>query len=407
MRPRTELAVALGIFGLLAAGAAALGGRGRREPDFDTRRSTFLTGPDGARGYAEALQRLGVDVEQFRRRPAELRTTVRGAEATVLAALGPTEPVDPLEATVMVAFARSHDLLLAGEGAEAVMRCYGYAVETRPNAMLAVMPGQLPVTSRLRVWAVLRQAGPRAPSASSAFEEEPPALCQGPAVVRTDTLLRTVGGRVVALRLELAESRTVTLVADDLIFSNRALRSSEAGPFALRLVLGRYRRIVFDEYHHGYGPSGSLPGALLAWSSRSPWGWAAWQLAAVGLLSLTATALRFGPVRASPDRRRRSPLEHVHALATVLAAAKGHDLAVRLMVQGLRRRLSRSPYTAAGSGLRADPRAWLADQARHIRAGPARTAVTSLAALMDRPQDAEGVLRAANVVEDVWADLKP
>jgi hypothetical protein len=30
-----------------------------------------------------------------------------------------------------------------------------------------------------------------------------------------------------------------------------------------------------------------------------------------------------------------------------------------------------------------------------------------LAALMDRPQDAEGVLRAANVVENVWADLKP
>jgi hypothetical protein len=28
-------------------------------------------------------------------------------------------------------------------------------------------------------------------------------------------------------------------------------------------------------------------------------------------------------------------------------------------------------------------------------------------ALTDRPQDAEGVLRAANVVEDVWEDLKP
>jgi hypothetical protein len=256
------------------------------------------------------------------------------------------------------------------------------------------------------VWAVLARASRRAAQAPSTWDDQLPALCQTPDVALTDTLLRTVGGRTVALKLHLAQGRTVTLVADDLIFSNRALRSSSAGPFTLRLVVGRYRRVVFDEYHHGYGPSGSLPGALLSWSGRSPWGWAGWQLVAVGLLTLAASAIRFGPIRPSPERRRRSPLEHVHALATVLASAKGHDLAVRLMVQGLRRRLSRSPH-AAGSGVRADPRPWLAHQARHLRSAPARTAVASLTALMDRPQDAEGVLRAANVVEDVWEDLKP
>jgi hypothetical protein len=407
MRPRVELALALAIFGVLAIGAAALGGRGRREPDFDLRRSSFLTGPDGVRGYAEALERLGVRVERFRRRPAALRSVDTKGEPTVLAVLGPTEDVDPVEAAAMIGFGQAHDLLLAGPGTRAAMVCYGYTVETRPNPMLAVAPGQTAASSHLRVWAVLARAGRRARRASAPWDDEGPAVCESPGVARTDTLLRTTGGRVVALRLTLAEGRTATLVADDLLFSNRVLRSSEAGPFALRLVVGRYRRILFDEYHHGYGPSGSLPGALLSWSARSPWGWAGWQLAAVGLLGLMAAAVRFGPVRPSTERRRRSPLEHVRALATVLAAAKGHDLAVLLMVQGLRRRLSRSPRAAAGPGLRADPRPWLKDLARHIGSGPTPEAVASLAALMDRPQGAEGVLRAANVVEDVWQDLKP
>jgi hypothetical protein len=117
--------------------------------------------------------------------------------------------------------------------------------------------------------------------------------------------------------------------------------------------------------------------------------------------------VRFGPVRPSSERRRRSPLEHVRALATVLAAAKGHDVAVQLMVQGLRRRLSRSPHAGAAPGLRADAGVWLGDLSRRIRSSRAREAVTSLAALTHRPQSGEGVLRAANAVEDVWEDLKP
>ena len=47
----------------------------------------------------------------------------------------------------------------------------------------------------------------------------------------------------------------MTLVSDDRLFSNRALRESAAGPFALSLVVPRYRRIVVDEYHHGFDAS--------------------------------------------------------------------------------------------------------------------------------------------------------
>src|SRR2546430_8442715 len=54
-------------------------------------------------------------------------------------------------------------------------------------------------------------------------------------------------------------------------------------------------------------PICSLAALVLAWSLRSPWGWAAWQLTAVGLLALGFGAVRFGPPRAGLERRRRSP----------------------------------------------------------------------------------------------------
>lgn len=408
MQPRVELAVGVVVLAALAVGVAALGTRGRREPDLDRRRSTFLTGPEGARGFADALERLGVEVDRFRLRPASLAAADLGGGRTVLALLGPVDRPDLLEATAIVAFAGRNDLLLAGPATNAVMRCYGYAARFRPTAIAAMLPGLPASESAIRVRAVIARAANGTVTDSSAWGEDGRiASCKVPEPLRVDTLLRTAGGRVAALRLALDGGRAVTLVADDGLFSNRALRSSGAGPFALRLVAGRYRRMVVDEYHQGFGPSGSLLRAVVGWSLRSPWGWAAWQLAGVGLIALVAAAVRFGPILPAPGRKRRSPLEHVRALATALAAARGHDLAVRLMAQGLRRRLTRGPQTVRGAALRADPRPWLAGLASHLRSGRGREAAAELLALTGRPQDADGVLHAANVVEDVWEDLKP
>ena len=95
-------------------------------------------------------------------------------------------------------------------------------------------------------------------------------------------------GRPVALRLWLSGGRAVTLVADDRVFSNRAVRATDAGPFALRLVAGRYRRILIDEYHQGFGPSGSL---LRPWTlARRP--------------MIPATVIRCRPSRSIPIWRK-------------------------------------------------------------------------------------------------------
>jgi hypothetical protein len=196
----------------------------------------------------------------------------------------------------------------------------------------------------------------------------------------------------------------VILVADAELFRNRALRRSDAGPFVLRLFQGRYDRVVFEEYHHGFGAQGSLAGATLAWSRRSPWGWAVWQIVAVGLLALLFGGIRFGQPRPGIERKRRSPLEHVRALAVALSASQGHDEAIAAIVRGLRRRLL--PPALRGRAA-ADYRSWLAQLDRPAASPAVKASLASLSSLTRPGQAAASVLRAANAVEDLWQDLKP
>ena len=206
-----------------------------------------------------------------------------------------------------------------------------------------------------------------------------------------------------ALRAALDDGRTVTLVADDALFSNRALRETAAGPFALGLVVPRYDRVVVDEYHHGYDASRSLGGATFDWTLRSPWGWAILQLAGVGVLALLAAGVRFGPVRSGIERRRRSPLEHVRALATALAAARGHDVAVAPHRPG-------APAPALAGGPRRAGRARAAGStslAPSVRTPRGRAALETLTAITRRPASADDVLPAADAVETLWEELTP
>ena len=159
---------------------------------------------------------------------------------------------------------------------------------------------------------------------------------------------------------------------------------------------------MFDEYHHGFDASRSLSGATWDWTLRTPWGWAVLQLGAVGVLALLAAGVRFGPIRPGIARRRRSPLEHVRALATALAAARGHDVAIGLIVQGLRRRLSR-----AGRAGRSGIAAWLDELDGAVRTPRGREALTTLRQVTARPASGEDVLRAANAVETLWEELTP
>ena len=394
MRPRPELALGALLLVLLGMGAALLGSRQARTIDTDTRRSTYLAGPGGARGFAESLERLGVTVVRHRR-GIEWIDSLAGQDAPAIV-LQPSRSLSAEEGRRIAELRR--DLLLAGPATHWAMACLGYRVSPTGRAKVsAAGPDTFP-----SVRSTLEPRFDRTVTDSSRGQDAGDVTCQVPEPSGVDTLLRTTAGQPVAIALRYPTGRRVTLVSGDELFSNRALRQTAAGPFVLGLIVPRYRRVLVDELHHGYEVSGSLAGATLDWSLRSPWGWAVWQLVTVGVLALLAAGVRFGPARSVIVRRRRSPLEHVRALATALAAARGHRIAARLMVQGLRRRLSRS-----GRPDRGDLDAWLEGLGPSLRTPRGQAALAELTTLTRRDGDTDDVLRAAHAVETLWEELKP
>ena len=400
MRPRAELGLAAGLLLGLGVFAVVLGSRQTQPVPDESPRSTYLTGPGGASAFAEGALGLGVRVERYRRPTDALAPPDSASGRAVVAVLGPTIPLSAAESKHLLDL--PVDLLLAGGASATALRCLGYEIVARPT----LQPIRTSATSATedrpspRVWATLAPHAKRRIVDSAGYEGRKVA-CDVPTPAAVDTLLTTRQGQAVVLRLSYPGGRAVTLVAEDRLFRNRAMRHTSAGTQMLALVAPRYRRLVVDEYHHGYQASGSLGGAALSWSTRSPWGWLVWQLAAVGVIALLASGVRFGPVRTAIERRRRSPMEHVRALATALAAARGHDVAVRLMIQGLRRRLSR--------GARATPdlEAWLAELGPAVRTPRGQEALESLSAMIRRSSDSDSVLVAANAVETLWEELKP
>ena len=140
MRPRAELGIISAVLFALAMLVVAIAGRHARPTPDDSARSTYLTGPGGTSAFAEAVTRLGVEVERYRRPTATLADSGRRDE--VFAVLGPTTPLTAVEVRHLLAL--STDLLLAGRSAETAFRCLGYRVSGRPwpnGAVTRALPG--------------------------------------------------------------------------------------------------------------------------------------------------------------------------------------------------------------------------------------------------------------------------
>jgi hypothetical protein len=407
MRARTEALIGVGVLLVLVSVAALLGGRGNPRSEEDPRPSTLVVGPFGARGLADGLERLGVEVLRFRHPLRQLDRNVGRGPKSALAVLDPSYPLTTADEDFILDWSQGGHgtgLVLAGRGAADLMRCFGYALDWRFLDSLDVRAAGEATAGRWpKVAGVLAATTDTVIADSSRVEDATITHCIVPAMASIDTLLTSLTGRVIGLRLHRAVTDgDVVILSDVALLRNRALRETDAGPFALGLFAGRYDRVIFAEAQHGFAEGGSLLGATLAWSRRSPLGWAMWQIAAVGILALFGDAFRFGPAIRVINRRRRSSLDHVRALATALAAARGHDVAIGSIVEGLRRRL-----LPAGQRPRGNWREWLGPLGDNVQNQRARDAVRTLKTLTRPGQAPEGVLLAANAVEDVWEELRP
>ncbi|HEX5075123.1 MAG TPA: DUF4350 domain-containing protein [Gemmatimonadaceae bacterium] len=180
---------------------------------------------------------------------------------------------------------------------------------------------------------------------------------QRPAGARALATVRTVSGVAgnelpAVIGFPLGRGRVVVAADPDLL-RNDVLRVCRWGAdvVAIRMLEyasedapggGRRQRLVFDEYHQGYGEQPGTVRGIVTYLRRTASGHFVLQLAAAGLVVLLAIGPRLIPPRAAERIERRSPLEHVDALARAYRAVGATRTATLRLVHGVRRRVDRS-----------------------------------------------------------------
>ncbi len=379
----------------------------------DPRRSALLTGPSGAKGAADALRVLGVDVI-LHRRPlfALLEGRTGGRSGAMIALVDIIFAPTGVERRMLRSFvAQGNALLLAGRNG--VEHCFGMRVSD--------MPIDGSVAARDLEGGTSREGGVTLPEGIDTLPEPGkywelippdsvghlatglPDECGVLLASVVDTLLSASDGRPVATKMHFAGGGRVILIADSQMLANESLKETDAGLLVLEWILSENPgQLIIDEYHQGFRLHGSIMDAMWRWVRSSPIGWMMLQLLATGVAAVGFMAVRFGPALPVVERKRRSPVEHVEALAAGLERCGGERAAASAFVSGLRRRLSR------GSAWEVRDRGgldrWLAGLALAVRTPGAREKVAMLADLRTKRGHVD-LLAAASIVEDLWEAL--
>jgi hypothetical protein len=163
-------------------------------------------------------------------------------------------------------------------------------------------------------------------------------------------VLASSRGTPVVIDYPLGKGRVIVW-SDALPLVNGRLRTSRAATLFVRTAADAAggRPLWFDEYHHGFQTGDGVMKSTLRFLVSERWGHAALQVTVALLGLLLLFGRRFGAPLPPPPLRRRSPLEHVEALAGAYQQAGARDTARRLLLAGLARRLGRrtAPTPAA------------------------------------------------------------
>ena len=417
MSYRLEIGTALLLAAAIAIGLWAASRR-TRTPDLNIRTSTYLNGPRGSKGLHEVLTRLG-RLSERRRTPLFALATERAHHPAILVVLNPLFDLQDAELEQVTRYVRAGGAVVAAGDGGGITACAGWRTQTGGIGTVDTIgvrsletAVRLPPTSQVLT---VRKPEPL-PTGRTGLEklrkggdeDSEPGSCSTLRPFAVDTVVVALNSRPVILRLRYRGGGTITLVADPAWFTNRVWRDTDVPVALLPLLTPRAERpgrVVWDEYHQGFGSGSqvSIAGRTWSWLSSTPAGWAILQLIAVGLAWLAMTSVRFGPAVSVIERRRRSALEHLEALGAGLESAGDADTAIRRLALGLRRRLSRAGYAGDGNVL-----PWVESLELAMRGAQGRSAVRRLYNLLTaRDRDEHRVLLAAQAVEDVWEELRP
>lgn len=372
---RTEVAAAIGLVALLAA-LGSVFGRSQNSPD-DPRRSTFVDAPRGL----HALHMLLAEVGAHPRRASEPPAASEPVDHTLVLA-EPSESLTRRETAELVEWvdAGGRLVVVAGVPMDAVLG--GGA-----NALLAkfgvtMRPGAVPTGAGVRV---LDAAAARD---MHGVEWRPAASVEAADAVAPVTIetLATAAGACVAGRIARGENGgELVVLADAGLLENDSLGRGDNAVFAVRVLLARASdegRVVFDEYHHGFGDTGSrdhVVAVMLAMVHGTWPGRALLVIALAGLVWVAGAGVRFGSPAPEPAPPRRAMSEHAEALGRIFEKAAARRETLRILAAGARRvagarlgmpgTLTGPAFVARLRGLRSPGAADLADAMERAESG--------------------------------------
>lgn len=332
MGRRDTILVAVLVVIIIALSALA-GRKGADDDSTDPRASTFVRSEGGLAALYWTLQELEIPVAR-RTDPLLDADSLRGT----LAIVSPLQALSEKEVSIVLEHVhRGGTLLFAATGYE-----YGGPAYDSLGLRPILLPGVNPFLGQDRAaspashpWTA---SAPRVQGFRRGFESSSPALDRRgvQTVLAVDTF-------PVAITWPLGEGRVIALADARPLVNGRLKESGAALPIARALAESVMDgdTVFFDEYHQGFSGDGNLLGGTMRMVRRFASGSMALQLLAAAALLLWVTARRFGTPHPPPPARRRSPLEHVEALAGAYRQAGARHTVRRLLLAGMARRLGR------------------------------------------------------------------
>jgi hypothetical protein len=301
-------------------------------------RSSYSTAPGGIRIAYELAQRTGWHVEQ-RITPLDSQSTDLSAQVVIApsSALGAHEVHRLLENV-----RRGGGLIVTVDGADEIADSLGVDVDGSGTWLEGANESACADHNSLESRGLAIPPDIRGLD----WKQEPSGLT---------TVVRAPKDLDVAQGFPLGQGRVV-VVSQSSIFSNDAVRVCR---FAADLAVARIfeyvrptsgvQRLVFDEFHHGFGVHNSAVKAIWNYVSDTASGHFVAQLLLAGALLLLAFGPRPLPPNDPERLPRRSPLEHADALAHAYADVDATRTATERLVSGLRRRAGRTVAIPSGA----------------------------------------------------------
>ncbi|HEX5870226.1 MAG TPA: DUF4350 domain-containing protein [Longimicrobium sp.] len=316
---------------LIIVALSALAGReAARDDDGDPRASTFVRGEGGLAALYWTLEELKMPTAR-RTEPMLNADSLRGT----LAIVAPMDPLSEDETAVVLEHVQGGGtLLFVPTGYE-----YGGAMYDSLGLRPVLLPGVNPLMGDDRTAAGRPHRWTAGVSGVHGFRRGF-RTSSGALRRKGVATLRAVDSIPVAATWPLGRGRVIA-IADVHPLANGRLKESGAALVLVRAFAEARDTVFFDEYHQGFTGDGSLLGGTMMMIRRFVSGPVAVQLLIAAVLLLWAGARRFGAPLQPPPARRRSPLEHVEALAGAYRQAGARRTVRRLLLAGMARRLGR------------------------------------------------------------------